>query len=343
VASANSKPRYFLGLDGGGTKTHCVLHESNSGELRFASGGTTSYENLLGGMQELPDALGQILLPLLNQSGIGIKDIDFAVFGMAGVDTAFQHGLISSVLEAMGFNAFLLSNDAYLGIKAECAGAGICAVNGTGCSVVGISESGEMQQIGGYHDLSGDQGGGAFLGPAAIRASYSQLFKRGRKTLLTEGFYDWLGVNSREGFCEALMKRVLEDKDEAGIRIAKILYGAAEKGDPEALSILASCGRDYALSIRCVAEDLKLDHPVDVVLMGSHFAKCENGAAIEAMEAALNPPGEEEAFRLRKITTLPVAGALLWALELSGVSVNEELREGLRSAILIMGGGEGNA
>jgi N-acetylglucosamine kinase-like BadF-type ATPase len=259
---------------------------------------------------------------------------------MGGVDTPFQHELISGVIAAMGFSRFVLSNDAYLGIKAECQGPGICAVNGTGYSVAGIGENGEMLQIGGHNENTGDMGGSSHLVPAAIRAVYTQLFKRGPETQMTAAFFDWLGIRGRDDFCQAVAQRCIADEISAFHRISRILYLAAGKDDPAALGILSACGEDYALSVRCAAEDLKLKAPVDVILAGSHFTKCENDHAIRAMEKRLNPPESEKMFRLKVISTVPVAGALFWAMELSGVPCSGELQETLRGRLKCLGGGE---
>ncbi|MDR2750004.1 MAG: hypothetical protein LBC41_05030, partial [Clostridiales bacterium] len=215
--------RLFLGLDGGGTKTHCVALEVDSGELSFSAGGSTNYENLPQGLHELPRAIRKAVAPALEKFSAKPWDVKYSVFGMAGVDTELQRELIAEMLEEEGFGPFKLVNDAYLGVKAGSLGHGVCCVNGTGYSVAGINAKGEMLQIGGFGDLSGDLGGAGYLVPAAVRAAYTELFKRGRKTLITDGFKDWLGISDRSEFGQALTEKLLESSKSVWVSASRIL------------------------------------------------------------------------------------------------------------------------
>lgn len=311
--------RYFLGLDGGGTKTHCVVYDAAADRMEFAVGGATNHEALPGGMEALPEAVGAIVLPLCARFGIAPADLAASAFGMGGVDTPMQHDLIGQMLSGLGFGRFTLANDAYLGVKAECAAEGISAVNGSGYSVVGINAAGRMLQIGGHNEMTGDRGGGAYLVPAVIRTAYAELFKDGPRTALTGMLQEWLECGDPDGFCQATALRLMADAVGSYGAVSRILYRAAAGGDAEARRILTRCGQDYALSIRCVAKKLELASPVTVVLVGSQFARCEDPCAIDALRCSLAPAAGGPVFDLRVISTEPVAGALLWALESAGV------------------------
>jgi N-acetylglucosamine kinase-like BadF-type ATPase len=306
--------RYYLGMDGGGTKTDCVLYDAETDELSFCCGGPTNHEVLPGGLEELPAAVCAAAEPLLRRAGIGPEALRAGAFGLGGVDTPIQQTMITQVLAGMGFGRFALANDAYLGIQAECGGVGIAAVNGSGYSVVGINRAGQRLQIGAHSEMTGDKGGGDYLVPAVVRAAYTQLFKDGPQTAMTQMLFRWAGAECEEDFCQAVALRILSDRAGAYAEISRILYRASAQNDAEARRILTECGEDYALSVRCVADKLKMEGPIDVALLGSQFTKCEDACAIEALRRTLDPVR----FRLRLIGTRPVAGALLWALELGG-------------------------
>lgn len=319
------KDRYFLGLDGGGTKTHCVLYDRERDELYFGSGGATNHEVLPEGMEGLPAALLAVISPLLGRAGIAVADIDAASFGIGGVDTPMQHDAIEQMLSSVGFGRFVLSNDAYLGVKAEIpGGVGVSAVNGSGYSVAGIGPDGEMLQIGGHGDMSGDKGGGGYLVPRVVSAAYAELFKKGRPTVMTAMLRELAGARTEEEFCQSVALYIMSDSVAAYGAVSRILYKASAAGDEVAREILTGCGRDYALAVGCVAQRLGMPQPVDVVLIGSQFTRCEDGCAIEAMRRALAAEGD---FRLHIISTEPVAGALFWALELAGIKLAGDARE----------------
>lgn len=324
---------WYLGLDGGGTKTRCVLYDPVTDTMFIASGGTTNHEALPNGLEDLPQAIGEIVFPLLEKAGISAETVKCSAFGMSGVDTPMQHDIISQIIRGMGFGDFVLSNDAYLGIKAEAGRSGISCVNGTGYSVAGISEDGRMMQIGGHNDLTGDLGGSGYIVPAAVRAVYTALFKHGPWTSLTSLFYEWLGIGDRDELCQAIALQIYADPEAAYLQISRLLYRAAAEGDDVARGILKASGEDYALSIRCIAEDLQLTQPIKVVLIGSHFTKCECTYAIDALKSALEMEGD---YRISVISTEPVAGALLWAMENSGMEIADrsEFNERIQRSFL---------
>ena len=331
--------KWYLGLDGGGTKTHCVLYNAATGALYSTRAGPTNHEALPGGMSELPGALEGIIGPLLGRAGLTPGELEAAAFGIGGVDMPGQQRAVSEMVSAMGFRRFTVSNDSYLGIKTQSAGWGISAVNGSGYSVTGISRTGEMLQIGGHNDLTGDRGGGSYLVPAAVRAAYAQLFKGGTETAITGALMDWLGVGRREDFCEALAVRLMGDAAGAYRFISRALHTAAAGGDAAALGILEESGRDYAVSISCVARDLGMTGEIPVTLVGSQFTRCECPRAIEVLRAELAERGD---FRIGIISTSPAAGALFWAMELAGAAPGEGLRGELRRRLADTEGGAGD-
>ena len=125
-----------------------------------------------------------------------------------------QQRAVSEMVSAMGFRRFTVSNDSYLGIKTQSAGWGDLRRERQRLLRDGHLQTGEMLQIGGHNDLTGDRGGGSYLVPAAVRAAYAQLFKGGAETAITGALMDWLGVGRREDFCEALAVRLMGDAAE---------------------------------------------------------------------------------------------------------------------------------
>lgn len=311
--------RYYLGLDGGGTKTACVLYDAVTGQLWTHTGGPTNHEVLPGDMADVPGALEGVLRPLLEKVGLRCGDVAAAVFGMSGVDTQAQHTQISGMIRAMGFGNFLLANDAYLAVKAVCGSCGVGAVNGTGCNVVGINERGRMTQTGGFGSFSGDVGGGDYLVSRVVRAVYEQYFKDGAETALSPMLFAYLGIENENELMETLTDRLAREKGETTLALCRMAYQAAAAGDREAGSILTRIGAGYAKTVRAVARRLELEAPVAVGLVGSQFTKCEDQTAIETLKRELGP-----GFEVRIIDTRPVAGALLWALELDGVETDGE-------------------
>lgn len=310
--------KYVIGVDGGGTKTHCALFDLEGNRVDILEWGTTNHEALRGGYEELKVELGKVLNGLLVKNNIGVHDLHRSVFGMAGVDTEYQHKKISSIIKELGIQDFILCNDSFLGIKAGCKnGYGICAINGTGFSVTGIDTKGNMLQIGGQGEWTGDIGGGGYLTVAVIRSVYDYLFKGRDKTIMVEMLFNELQVTSRQDFMNTVSLRMQYDEKSLSKKVCMILYEAANCYDAVALRLLEIMGIEYGRCIGIILEELdfKVANKVEIVLAGSQFVKGENPHAIEIIKESLNEKKYGFELDVKLLSRPCVAGAVVWALE----------------------------
>ncbi|MDR0497272.1 MAG: hypothetical protein LBH42_06640, partial [Treponema sp.] len=177
---------YVIGVDIGATKSHLALFDTAGTLVDFAHWGPLNHETLPGLFAQFEDEFGQFVTSCLSKNGITINQIAYSALGVAGVDTKRQHSITSEKLKKLGIEKFTLANDAFLGIPAGSpAGTGICAINGTGCTLAGINQEGKMLQIGGVGYISADPGGGGVMGEKVVSAVYSELFRRGKPTKMT--------------------------------------------------------------------------------------------------------------------------------------------------------------
>jgi N-acetylglucosamine kinase-like BadF-type ATPase len=310
---------WVLGVDGGGTKSHLAMFGPDD-SCRVSVCGPLNHECLPGSYAELEDTLGAFLPGALARAGVTAQDVDFAVFGLAGVDTSAQHARISDMLGALGFSRFLLCNDAYLGVAAGCpGGAGVCAINGTGSVMAAVDAAGTTVQVGGIGALSDDCGGSGWYGEQVLGAVYNALFKRGEPTLLRDMLFAHIAVVRPEAYTEALTSELAAGTLDVNY-LNRFVFQAAEQGDAVALGILERSAKHYAGGIAYLAGtlDFPADRALTVTLAGSVFVKervklLPNRIA-ELVRAAL--PGRSVQFVA--LDTVPVAGAVLWAARQAG-------------------------
>jgi N-acetylglucosamine kinase-like BadF-type ATPase len=308
---------YVIGVDGGGTKTHCALFNTEGTMIDMIEWGPTNHESLIGGFIDLKVELNHMLSHILGKNNLSSSDIGHYMMGLAGVDTLAQHCTITQILKDLGCTNLTLSNDAYLGVKAGCpSGVGICAINGTGCTVAGIDEDGQMLQIGGQGDLTGDTGGGGYLGMLVIRTVYHALFKEDTPTLLTDRIFELLGITSKTDYIETVTSK-LEQRELNISSLCKLIFEAANLGDTASIQILKNMGIENAKSINGAIKNLNFinANTIEVVLAGSVYVKGQNPTAIDTLKElvlSLNP-GKEIVFRI--LQEPPVMGAVIWALE----------------------------
>jgi N-acetylglucosamine kinase-like BadF-type ATPase len=226
------------------------------------------------------------------------------------------------MIESTGLTNFILNNDTYAGVKANCDnGYGIAAVNGTGCCIAGINEKGESLQLGGLGEISGDIGGAHFMIKASVGAVYDHLYRGKEKTKLSRELAKALGTT--EKLVPERAFRAFEKSDETAIRkMAVAVYSAADCNDKKALEILETIGDFYAENIFAVYNKLGFtSKTVPVTLIGTQFVKGENPAIINRIRSRIE--GEDKPFKIVPSTSKPVIGSVLWAAEKAGFSSAE--------------------
>lgn len=314
----NETKEYVIGLDGGGTKTHCALFDTNGNRKDFMEFGATNHESMPEGFHDLEIELYKIFDAILERNDIGVENLKHCAFGMAGVDTQNQHSIISKIIRNYGIKDFVLSNDSYLGIKAGSTnGIGICAINGTGCSITGIDTKGTMLQVGGLGALTSDKGGGTYLFERAISSVYRSLYKCAQNTYMKDVMFADLGIDSKADFLEKVIEKLQTDSKEYVKKINCLVYNAANKNDCAAINILEEVGEEYAWSIGGVLRELdfKTADKIEIILAGSNFTKCANQTSINKLEAMIKSEFKDYNTELKILKEPCVIGAVLWALQ----------------------------
>ncbi len=308
--------QYVLGVDGGGTKTQCALYDIEGNEVDLINWGPTNHEVLKGGYQGFKSEMTLMLNYFVKRNGLQISQIVKSVFGMAGVDTRWQHKVISGILKELGFNDFKLYNDAYLAIKAGSKnGWGIGVVNGTGCSVAGIDRTGGILQVGGMGAITGDLGGGAYLGEKFIQSVYNYYFRCGEATCMLDMIPEELKVRSKYDFIDNAVQKI-EEGSISVRELNRIIFDAANRGDNLAIKILEELGRSLANSVNGCIRELKFDIPgLQVILSGSINTKAANPTITDTLKECVTSANRDMAIEFILLDKSPVIGAVIWALE----------------------------
>jgi N-acetylglucosamine kinase-like BadF-type ATPase len=315
--------KYILGVDGGGTKTHCILYGIEDSDSYLFTFPTSNHESLRGGYTQLEKVIEEIVSIICSSRGISVNDIVSSCFNLSGVDFPYQEKLISNMIENTGLRNFLLRNDTFAGVKANCEnGYGIAAVNGTGCCIAGINEKGESVQLGGLGDISGDIGGAHNMIRAAVCAVYDYLYRGGEETILSQELCKALSCDEKMITEKAFQS--FEKNDEKLIRkMAIAVYTAADKNDKKAFDILERIGDYYVDNIIAVYSKLSFspETVVPVTLIGTQFVKGENPAIINRIRSKIE--GDGKPFRVSVSSVKPVVGSVLWAAENYGIPLDE--------------------
>jgi N-acetylglucosamine kinase-like BadF-type ATPase len=307
---------YVIGVDIGATKSHLALFDTKGNFVDFGRWGPLNYECLPGLYAQFEDEFGRFVSGVLSKHAITMGQVAYSVLGVGGVDTKKQHGVISGILRKLGFEQFTLVNDAFLGIPAgNRTRTGICAINGSGCTLAGINRTGEMFQIGGVGAVSADMGGGGYLGERLVSAVYSELFRTGQKSYMTDLLFEELGIASKYDYIEKIHEKTAGGTFDI-YSCGKMVFLAVAQGDSVAAGILREMAQNYANGIACMIKELRFppEDDLHIVFAGSVFVKGEHPLLLDSIKAQV--AGDNPDYRMiYTVLDVPnVAGAVIWGL-----------------------------
>lgn len=160
--------KYYIGIDGGGTKTNAVLADETGTILRSASGRGVNYNAI--GMEAARANLQAVTDLLLHGFG---GSISAAAVGCAALsdraDDRTTAALCGGILPC---EKILLDSDVFIALSAAPGAVPkAIAVCGTGSMAAGILPDGARLTAGGWGHLLGDEGSGYALSLEAIKAA----------------------------------------------------------------------------------------------------------------------------------------------------------------------------
>ena len=250
---------YYLGIDGGGTKTELALSDPE---------GKIVSRLFMDGCN--PNTVGIERTKRIIEDGIiqACKDVPLSSVvvyaGIAGCASEIYADEIKTMLEKMSFAAFDVGSDNNNIVAAGLGNnEGITMILGTGiCSYVVKKE--ETKRIAGWGYLF-DNGGSAFhIGRDAINAYFSAYDGTGEETTLVQRIKQTFGYSNEE-----LLKYLYSGGNKLVSSYAMYVFEEAEKGDKVSVSILKKHIAEIAGLIRASLSHFSdYDKKIPVILGG---------------------------------------------------------------------------
>lgn len=152
--------KYYIGIDGGGTKTLAYLGNEKKEVLSSIKVGSTNYHSV--GTISTKKEFKEIFDFFKVNIGITLDKIKGVCIGGAGIDSPKDEKVIEKIFRDIGYeNDLLIYNDsvtALVGANGEKKGAMV--ISGTGSIVLGIDKSGKSHRVGGWGHIIDDAGSG---------------------------------------------------------------------------------------------------------------------------------------------------------------------------------------
>ena len=150
------KTEYYMGIDGGGTKTEFALADKDGNIVsKIVLRGSNPNDV---GIMETYSVLTEGIFALCDDVNVHIPFKKISVFaGLAGCSSAENMPKITYFLSKFGFNRYANNNDAYNAVSAGLGNSdGVAVIMGTG-SIAYAKKGDELYRIGGYGYLFGDE------------------------------------------------------------------------------------------------------------------------------------------------------------------------------------------
>jgi glucosamine kinase len=268
--------RLYAGFDGGGTRTTCVLCDTEGSVLGVGSGGRSNYHNT--GVRNALASLKRSFEGALAQSGVSGDRLGLeACFGLAGLDSpedvaTMKRGIRSIALGPGRRRADLVVNDWRTAVTGGFIDEpGVALIAGTGCVAAAQSEGGRrVVRVGGWGHVVDDKGSAYDIGRDALYAAMRDYDGRGPKTALLGLVMKKLEVSEPQGIIARVYAGHVSVSQIASL--STLVSGAADGGDEVALKILGEKGRILGELVVTAASRLgMLKSPFGVSLIGGVF------------------------------------------------------------------------
>ena len=269
---------YVLGIDGGGTKTVCVLMQGKERVLGRGVAGASNYHNM--GIEGAFNSIRLAVLQAISEAGIH-PEIRAICLGMAGVSRPEDFQVIHNLLRHLQLldglplkwslhpDGLIICSDSEIALVAGTGHPhGIVAIAGTGSIVFGRNPQRQTKRVGGWGPLLGDDGSAYQIAVLGMRAALQSEDGLLGDTVLKQSLIEYLGIKSIKDLVQII------NRPDWGIQniaaLAPLVDRAAAAGDEVARRIIEQAVQAL-VEATCVAIDALFgyDAAFEVVTSGS--------------------------------------------------------------------------
>ena len=263
--------KYYIGIDGGATKTVGLISDLNGTVLGRVETGPVNYHK--ESIKLLEENLTKNIKKLLLKVKGNVCDIKKIVMGVSGVDRPQEKRMVKGFLNKLGISRKTkVFNDAVIALKGGTKkGYGIVVIAGTGSIVYGLNKKGKTKRVGGWGDILDDIGSGYDIGLRALRAVMNAYDGKGPKTKMTRVILKKLNLKKPAELVLWIDKCVNIKLNIS--QMAFQLFNACKSGDEVAEGILNEVSNKLCYSAKIIAKELEFNRHVEVVLSGGLFLK----------------------------------------------------------------------
>lgn len=266
----------FLGIDGGGSKTSCVIGDDNS----VLGSGTSGGSNVIRvGERRARESLGSAIRQACAAANISTSRIERTCVGIAGGALPEIAGVVRRLLSELVGGEIEVMGDMVTAMQSAFgSGPGVIVIAGTGSIAYGRNPKGEIARAGGWGFAISDEGSGHWIGRSAVAVcmrAYDEARADGSRVLLESIMKSW-DVTTREQMVVAANKAPSVSTAPDFAALLPAVLSAADAGDVTARAVLDQAGVELAALAKIVIGRIFGDvGAVPVAVAGGVFVNCE--------------------------------------------------------------------
>ncbi len=304
--------KYIIGIEGGGTKSTCVLADLKGNALFKCEGGPTNF--LVYGEEKVSENLFKLLEKSTLSQKTNASKINSIVLGTAGAGRVknaadFEEYFVKYCSNVgVEINSFKVYSDARISLESAFeGGVGSILISGTGSIMLSKDNEGNIFRVGGFGRLVGDEGSGYSIGRKGLKAVSKFFDGRGDSTLISKLIANHFKITSIDEFIDKLYKDNLDIAS-----VAQHVIYAAKKGDEISVKIINEEVNELILHIKAMLKKMDTTE-LDIVLLGGILSK-ENYFT-EKLKKKISE--EFKGVKIKEPKVSPVMGAVLIAKKLA--------------------------
>lgn len=257
---------YFLGIDGGGSKTACAIGD----ETALLGTGSSLGSNVVRvGEARAREAIHTAIRQACAAASVIPANIENACIGIAGAARPMVLEVVRRVVSELIPGDIEIVGDMEIALEAAFdGGPGVVVIAGTGSIAYGRDVQGRSARAGGWGFAVSDEGSGHWIGRAAV-AGALRAQDQGESPFLFEEIAKAWKLTTREQV--VLAANATPPPDFAAL--LSVVLDAADSGDQLACNLLTKAGSELSTLAQMVIDRLfKEVASVPVAMSGGVFA-----------------------------------------------------------------------
>lgn len=313
---------YYLGIDGGGTKTKYLLVDENLQKVCEREGSTIHIHQV--GVEGIKNELRENISKVCEEANISIKDISYAFAGVPGYGESLDDMVkIDEVIKEVMEVPYSIDNDAVNGWAGGTAcKPGINIVAGTGSIAYGRNAEGKLARCGGFGPGIGDDGSAYWIALRTINEYTKQKDGRSEKTVLVDILEKEYNITYKYEIVDIAFNRLKFNRTELA-KFSTICFLAAEEGCQACKNIFKDAAKAIFEHIIAISKELNFKDEFVVSYTGGVFKSGKH--VLEPLKEMINESGLK--CHLQEPELEPWNGSVLLAYTLAGNIVPDNVKE----------------